>query len=130
LRLVPADTYQSLHITPFSSQNSSRPTVYHLTLNYHCTWHLLSENYIIINTRVRLIFVPCIIRRSRNNQHNSQVCSTALFHMLTPTYFGISLPSSGSYWIRLSYVKMQIDVVVYLKYSFITDKNQCVKHLV
>jgi hypothetical protein len=33
--------------------------------------------------------------------------------MLAPTYFGSSLPSSGSFWIRLSYVKIQIDMVVY-----------------
>jgi hypothetical protein len=49
-------------------------------------------------------------------------------YMLVPTCFGSSLPSSGSIWIRLSYVKIQIDIVVYLKY--ITNKNQCVKHLV
>jgi hypothetical protein len=45
-----------------------------------------------------------------------------------PTCFGCSLPSSGSFCIRLSYVKIQIDMVVDLKY--ITDKYQCVKHLV
>jgi hypothetical protein len=60
-----------------------------------------------------LMFVPCIIRRSRNNQLNAKICTNALFYMLAPTCFGISLPSSGSFWIRLSYVKMQIDMVVY-----------------
>jgi hypothetical protein len=49
--------------------------------------------------------VPCIIKRSRKNQHNAHICTTALFHMLTPTCFGSSLPSSGSFWIRLSYMK-------------------------
>jgi hypothetical protein len=34
-------------------------------------------------------------------------------YMLAPTCFSISLPSSGSFWIHLSYVKMQIDMVVY-----------------
>jgi hypothetical protein len=34
-------------------------------------------------------------------------------YMLAPTCFGSSLPSSGSFWIRLSYVKIQIDMVVY-----------------
>jgi hypothetical protein len=67
--------------------------------------------------------VPCIIRRSRNNEHKAQICTSALFYMLAPTCFGSSLPSSGSFWIRLSYVKIQIDLVVYLKYT--TDKNQC-----
>jgi hypothetical protein len=39
----------------------------------------------------------------------------ALFYMLAPTCFGSSLPSSGSFWIRLNYeyVKIQIDLVVY-----------------
>jgi hypothetical protein len=34
-------------------------------------------------------------------------------YMLVPTCFDSSLPSSGSFWIRLSYVKIQIDMVVY-----------------
>jgi hypothetical protein len=46
-------------------------------------------------------------------------------YMLALTYFGSGLPSSGTFWIRLSYVKIQIDMVVYLEY--VTDKNQCVK---
>jgi hypothetical protein len=49
-------------------------------------------------------------------------------YMLAPTCFGSSLPSSGSFWIRLSYVKIQICMVGYLKY--IIGKNQCVKHIV
>jgi hypothetical protein len=42
-----------------------------------------------------------------------RICTTALFYILAPTCFGGSLPSSGSFWIRLSYVKIQIDMVVY-----------------
>jgi hypothetical protein len=34
-------------------------------------------------------------------------------YMLAPTCFGCSLQFSGSFWIRLSYVKLQIDMVVY-----------------
>jgi hypothetical protein len=34
-----------------------------------------------------------------------------LFYMLAATCFGRSLPSSGSFWIRLSYLKL-IDLVV------------------
>jgi hypothetical protein len=34
-------------------------------------------------------------------------------YMLAPTCFGSSLASSVSFWIRLSYVKIQIDMVVY-----------------
>jgi hypothetical protein len=33
--------------------------------------------------------------------------------MLDPTCFGSRLPSSGSFWIRLSYVKIQIDIDLY-----------------
>jgi hypothetical protein len=52
-----------------------------------------------------LMFVQCIIKRSIKNQHNAQIFATALFHMLASTYFGSSLPSSGIFWIRLSYTK-------------------------
>jgi hypothetical protein len=34
-------------------------------------------------------------------------------YLLAPTCFGSSPPSSGNFWIRLSYVKIQIDMVVY-----------------
>jgi hypothetical protein len=33
--------------------------------------------------------------------------------MLAPTYFGSSLQLSGSFWIRLRYMKIQIGLVVY-----------------
>jgi hypothetical protein len=45
--------------------------------------------------QVYLMSVPCIIRRSRNNQHYAQICTTALSCMLAPTCFRSSLPSSG-----------------------------------
>jgi hypothetical protein len=60
-----------------------------------------------------LMFVPCIIRRSKNKQHHARNCTTALFYILALICFGSSLPSSRSFWIRLSYVKIQIDLVVY-----------------
>jgi hypothetical protein len=44
-----------------------------------------------------LMFVPWIIRRSRNNQHYALICTTALFYTLAPTCFGSSLPSLGSF---------------------------------
>jgi hypothetical protein len=34
-----------------------------------------------------LMFVPCIVRRSRNNQANAQICSTASLYMLAPTVY-------------------------------------------
>jgi hypothetical protein len=58
-----------------------------------------------IASAFNLMFVPCIIKRSRINQHNAQICTTALFQMLAPTCFDSSLPPSGNFWIRLSYVK-------------------------
>jgi hypothetical protein len=60
-----------------------------------------------------LIFVLCIILRSRNTQHYAQICTTTLFYILALTCFGSSVLSSGSFWIRLSYMKIQIDLVVY-----------------
>jgi hypothetical protein len=74
----------------------------------HNEWSRVKVKYTIYN----LMFVPCIIRRSINNQRYTQICTTALFYTLAPTYFGSSLPSSGSFWIRLSYMKMQVDLVV------------------
>jgi hypothetical protein len=59
------------------------------------------------------MFVPCIIRRTRNNHHHAQICTTALFYTLAPTCFSSRLPSLGSFWICLSYMKIQINLVVY-----------------
>jgi hypothetical protein len=59
------------------------------------------------------MLVPRIIRHSRKNQHDAQICTTALFYILASTCFGTSLPSTGSFWIRLSYMKIQIDLVIY-----------------
>jgi hypothetical protein len=50
---------------------------------------------------------------SRNDQQYAQICTTSLFYIPAPTCFGSSLPSLGSFWIRLSYMKIQIDLVVY-----------------
>jgi hypothetical protein len=44
-----------------------------------------------------------------NNQHNAQICTTALFYMLAPTFFGSSVPSSGSFWIRPSWEAQQTE---------------------
>jgi hypothetical protein len=59
------------------------------------------------------MFVPCIIRRSRNNQHYSLICTTHLFYILAPTFFGSSLPSSGSFLDPSELLEIQIDWVVY-----------------
>jgi hypothetical protein len=54
-----------------------------------------------------------LLRHGRNNQHYAQICTTALYYILAPTCFGSSLLSSGGFWIRLNYMKIQIDLVVY-----------------
>jgi hypothetical protein len=60
-----------------------------------------------------IIFRPCIIRRSRNNQHYALICTTPLFYILAPTYFGSSLPSSGSFLDPFEMLDIQIEWVVY-----------------
>jgi hypothetical protein len=35
---------------------------------------------------VSLMFVPCIIKRSRNNQRYALLCATSLFYIPAPTY--------------------------------------------
>jgi hypothetical protein len=50
---------------------------------------------------------------SRNDQKYAQICTTALFYIPASTCFGSSLPSSMSFRIRLSYMKIQIGLVVY-----------------
>jgi hypothetical protein len=59
------------------------------------------------------MFVPCIIRRSRNNQHYALNCTTPLFCILAPTCFGSSLPSSGSLLDPSELLEIQIEWVVY-----------------
>jgi hypothetical protein len=59
------------------------------------------------------MFVPCIIRRSRNNQHYALICTIPLFHILAPTCFGSSLPSSGSFLGPSELLEIQIEWVVY-----------------
>jgi hypothetical protein len=59
------------------------------------------------------MFVPCIIRRSRNNQHYALICTTPLFYILAPTCFDSSLPSSWSFLDPSELLEIQIDWVVY-----------------
>jgi hypothetical protein len=63
---------------------------------------------------------------SRNNQHYALNCTTSSFNILAPTCFGSSLPSSGSFRIRLSYMKRQIDFVVYyIMYGYVVCVRVC-----
>jgi hypothetical protein len=61
------------------------------------------------------MFVPCIIRRSRNNQHYALIFTTPLFYILAPTCFSSSLPSSGSFLDPSELLEMQIEWVVFYK---------------
>jgi hypothetical protein len=60
-------------------------------------------------------FLPCIIRRSRNNQRYALTCTTPLFYILAPTCFGSSLLSSGSFLDSSELLEIQIEWVVYHK---------------
>jgi hypothetical protein len=63
--------------------------------------------------RNSLMFLPCIIRHSINNQHYALICTTPLFYLLAPTCFGSSLPSSGSFLDLSELLEIQIEWVVY-----------------
>jgi hypothetical protein len=60
-----------------------------------------------------LIFIPCIIRHSRNNEHDALIYTIPLFYILAPTCFGSSLPSSESFLDPFEVLEIQIDWVVY-----------------
>jgi hypothetical protein len=59
------------------------------------------------------MFVPCIIRRSINDQQYALIYSIPLFYILIPTYFGSSLPSSGSFLDPPELLEILIEWVVY-----------------
>jgi hypothetical protein len=59
------------------------------------------------------MFVPCIIRRSRNNQHHALTCTAPLLYILAPTCFDSSLPSSGSFLDPSELPEIQIEWLVY-----------------
>jgi hypothetical protein len=59
------------------------------------------------------MFVPCIIRRSRNDQHYALICINPLFYILVATCFGSSLPLSGSFLDPSESLEIQIEWVVY-----------------
>jgi hypothetical protein len=59
------------------------------------------------------MFIPCIIRRIRNDQQCALICNTPLFYVLAPTCFGSSLSSSGSFLDPSELLEIQIGWVVY-----------------
>jgi hypothetical protein len=60
-----------------------------------------------------LMFVPCIIGRSRNNQHYELICTTPFYYTLAPTCLSSSMPSSGSFLDPFDLLEIQIEWVVY-----------------
>jgi hypothetical protein len=60
-----------------------------------------------------LMFVPCIIARSRNNRPYALIYTTPLFYILAPTCFGSSLPSSKNFLDPSELLEKQIEWVVY-----------------
>jgi hypothetical protein len=72
------------------------------------------------------MFVPCIIRRSRNDQQYALICTTPLFYTLAPACFGRSLPSSGSFLDPSELRKIQIELVVYhIMCGYVTCVPDC-----
>jgi hypothetical protein len=86
--------------TSICSEKYIRFTFFSLCINLLCT-------------KQKILIIIFSLLRSRNNQQNAQICTTDLFYMLAPTCFDSSLPSSGIFWTRLNYVKIQTDMVVY-----------------
>jgi hypothetical protein len=60
--------------------------------------------------------------RIRKNQQYALISTIPLFYLSAPTYFGSSLPSSGSVLDPSESPEIQIEWVVYLKY--IKDKKK------
>jgi hypothetical protein len=58
-----------------------------------------------------IIIVVVVVVAINNTMH--KFAPLLYSYMLAPTCIGSSLPSLGSFWIRLSYVEIQIDMAVY-----------------
>jgi hypothetical protein len=59
------------------------------------------------------MFVPCIIRRGRNDQQYALICTAHLFYILALTRLDSSLPSSGSFLDPSELLEIQIERMVY-----------------
>jgi hypothetical protein len=71
------------------------------------------------------MFVPCIIRRSRNDQQYAMICTTPLFHILAPTCFGSSLLSSESFLDPSELLEIQIEWAVYHMCGYVACEPDC-----
>jgi hypothetical protein len=73
-----------------------------------------------------LMFVPCIIRLSRNDQQYALICTTPLFYILAPTCFNSSLPSSGSFLDPSELLEIKIEWIVYhIMCSYVAFVPEC-----
>jgi hypothetical protein len=88
----------------FNSRRFGTLCLFHLPRRVDMKWDYTQ--------RINLMSVSCIIRRNRNDQQYALICNTALLYIPAATCFGCSLPLSGSFRIRLSYMKIQIDMMV------------------
>jgi hypothetical protein len=72
------------------------------------------------------MFVPCIIRRIRKKPTLCTDCTTALFYLLAPKYFGSSLPSSGSFLDPPELLELQFEwAVYYIMYGYVACVSDC-----
>jgi hypothetical protein len=78
-----------------------------------------------------LMFVPCILRHSWNNQHYALTFTTHLFYIQSPTCFGSSLRSSGSFMDLSELLEIQSNrwYIIYEGWSksFQTDAVKIIK---
>jgi hypothetical protein len=66
-----------------------------------------------------LMFVPCLLDIVEMT-NKCKDCTTSLFYILAPTYFGSSLPSSGSFLDPSELLEIQIEWVVYhIMYGYV-----------
>jgi hypothetical protein len=80
----------------------------------------------INNLLKQFMFILCIIRRIRRNQHCALICTTLLFYILPPTCFGSSLPSSGSLLDLPELLEIQMSWVVYfIMCGYVTCVPEC-----
>jgi hypothetical protein len=73
-----------------------------------------------------LVYVPCIIRNSRNNQRYALICTTPLFYVLAPICYSSSLTSSGSFLDPSELLEIQIEWVVYRIMCCYTTYSICI----
>jgi hypothetical protein len=103
------NSYVGRYIIPmiFDTHNGINSNNFNLK-QIHCSAIYESEHssYILISCSYRAL---SDVVEMTNNMHRFAI----LLYIPAPTCFGSSLSSSGSFWIRLSYMKIQIDMVVY-----------------